>query len=249
MMTRLLLLPALLFVAVVAAATPAPASATTPILWDLTHGVYLGYEPASRYSDLVSSLGAIGYTMETTSAGIDNVDLLSYAILVIVAGSCHDTPYTAAEAAAAQAYAASGGSILILGDNRGVWPENLNPLAQPLGTTIAIGVISEPDIVVDNLAAHPMFAGVTSIRLRAAGELGADTSTPVAWAPSGEVVATVGPADRVVVLGDMNLFENVYLPESDNAVFATSLFTWLHEPAPVENTTWGAVKALWSARR
>ena len=71
----------------------------------------------------------------------------------------------------------------------------------------------------------------------------------MAWAPSGEVVATVGPADRVVVLGDMNLFENVYLPDTGNAAFATSLFTWLHEPAPVENVTWGSIKALWSAWR
>ncbi len=234
---------------VILGAATAPSLAATPVLWDITHGVYSGYEPGVRYSDLAASLASLGYTIETTDQGIDNVDLGAYAILVVGAGSCYDTPYTAAEAAAAQAYAAGGGSILILGDNPGVWPDHLNPLAQALGTTTATGGVDPDDLVVTSFAAHPIFSGITTITMRAAGELQADSSVPVAWAPTGEIVATAGATEKVVVLGDLNLFENNYLATTDNAAFASSLFTWLHEPAPVEGATWGAIKAIWSARR
>jgi len=94
-----------------------------------------------------------------------------------------------------------------------------------------------------------MFAGVTSISVRAAGELGADNVDTGGLGAEREVVATVGPADRVVVLGDLNLFENTYLPEADNAAFAASLFTWLHEPPPSRTRPGEQSRRHWSARR
>ncbi|MHC4317746.1 MAG: hypothetical protein ACYS1B_04295 [Planctomycetota bacterium] len=74
-------------------AIPEPAGAVN-VLWDLTHGIYLDYEPAGRFSGLVGMLSGMGYGFTTTDAGIDNIDLSPYDILVICVGSSWDSPYT-----------------------------------------------------------------------------------------------------------------------------------------------------------
>src|SRR5678815_1315588 len=52
------------------------------ILWDLTHGVDFGYEPDQAYSSLKAQLEAQGLHISTTAAGLENVDLTPYTVLV-----------------------------------------------------------------------------------------------------------------------------------------------------------------------
>ena len=73
---------------------PKIASAGGSILWDLTHGVYLDYQPSGRFSSLTALLQSSGYTMETTDVGVDNVDLSRYDVLVVCLGSAHNSIYT-----------------------------------------------------------------------------------------------------------------------------------------------------------
>jgi hypothetical protein len=220
----------------------APAVAVTPVLWDVTHGVFSGYEPSGRFSDLAAMLTGMGYTIETTNAGIDNIDLSPYAVLVVCNPSSWDTPYTPAEAAAAVAFAGSGGSILILGEDFGSHPDHVNPIAQAFGTTVGVDDVVPTDLYFDNFASHPVFDGITTLYYRAGGELAVDTALPIAWAPTGEILVTAAAGHRVVTLGDASAFTNDYLGNADNGTFAAAVFTWLHAPAPVESATWGGVK-------
>lgn len=206
------------------------------VLWDLTHGVSLGYEPSNRYSSLASLLGSAGYTVHTTTSGVESVDLGNYAVLVVCLGSAWTTAYTAGEVAAIEEFVQNGGGLLVLGDNTDCPNANINPVAQEFGTTCGLSYLSPPDLYIWDMDGHPIFDGVSEFYLRAAGELGVvSPSQEVAWTPSdgGEPVVSVAEAGagRVVVVGDFNLWDNDYIVNSQNQLLAENTFNWLAEPS------------------
>ncbi|MHC4966450.1 MAG: DUF4350 domain-containing protein [Planctomycetota bacterium] len=218
-------------------AIPEPAGAVN-VLWDLTHGIYLDYEPAGRFSGLVGMLSGMGYGFTTTDAGIDNIDLSPYDILVICVGSSWDSPYTASEVSAVQSFMQGGGRVLILGDNAGANPQNINPIAEALGTTTGIANIEPYDTFFSNFAPHPIFEGIGTIYFRAAGELASvPPSQPVAWTDLNElVISVVNPPvgdSCAVILGDINVFGNNHWLDADNQAFAVNVFDWLATCTPV----------------
>ena len=218
-------------------------------LWDLTHGVYYGYEPAAQFSELVALLSGIGVGVSTTNAGVENVDLSSYSILVINVGSAVGGPYTAPEVEVIKNFVANGGSLLIMGDNSVAWPQNINPVAQAFGTTTGLSVISPLDLPVGNFVVHPIFAGVTTLFMRAAGEIsGVIPSQEMAFAAPAEAVVTVtDPPAHVVAIGDINIWDNFYLNFNDNRKFAANVFSWLcgFGTTRARPSTWGRVKVLY----
>ncbi len=206
------------------------------VLWDLTHGVYLGYEPGVDYSSLVALLGSAGYSVDTTTAGVENVNLNDYAVLVVCLGSSWDTAYTAGEVAAIEAFVENGGGLLVLGDNEGCPNSNINPVPQAFGTTCGLSTLSPTDVYVSDMDEHPIFEGVSEFYLRAAGEVdGISPSQEMAWTPmdAGEPVATVATQGngRIVALGDFNLWQDEHLAKSQNQLFAENTFNWLAEPS------------------
>ena len=40
------------------------------ILWDISHGVYLEYQPSEDFSDIAAMMAGLGYTLDVTSTGI-----------------------------------------------------------------------------------------------------------------------------------------------------------------------------------
>ena len=108
------------------------------VLWDLTHGVYDDYEPAGRYSSLTSLLTSAGYTVDTTTAGVNNVSLWSYDILVVNLASAWYSAYTPAEVHAIELYVWNGGTLLVVAENpaapTGTSPRLPAPLAPPAGS-------------------------------------------------------------------------------------------------------------------
>jgi hypothetical protein len=217
------------------------------VLWDLTHGVYLGYEPSGYYSNLVGLLAGNGYVTTTTSAGIANIDLSPYDIIVITVLSAWNSPYTAAEVAAIQSFMAGGGAVLVMSDNTACPNANVNPVTQPFGVTCGVSSLSPGDLYFTNFAAHPIFAGVTTIYYRVAGELSAGgPGIPLAWTDAGnEVIASVEPC-RMIVTSDGNFCDNTYMSIADNQQFALNVFGCLASGiSPVEDATWGTIKALY----
>ena len=67
------------------------------VLWDTTHGVYLGYQPSGWYSDLVDILADSGYTVDVCGSGVHTVDLSLYDVIVICLGSSWNSIYTQEE--------------------------------------------------------------------------------------------------------------------------------------------------------
>jgi hypothetical protein len=215
------------------------------VLWDLTHGVYLQYEPSGAFSNLVAMLNANSYNVTTTTSGIDNIDLSAYDVLVICMGSSWDSAYTPSEVAAAVDFVAGGGGILILGDNASVPVGNINPIAQAFGTTVGVLNISPSDLYFSNFIAHEIFNGVSQLYYRAAGELGyTDPSILAAWTDLDEPTVTLVDPCRVIVTGDMNCADNTYML-ADDATFLMNVFQCLATsgPVPVDNSSWGSIKA------
>ena len=218
------------------------ASSGCAVLWDLTHGVYnFNHEPSGSFSSLVSLLSSKGYTIDTTNAGILNIDLSQYDVLVICLGSAWDSQYTAEEVSAITSFVQNGGGLLVMGENTDCPNGNINPVAQEFGTTCGVSYLSPLDLYVNDLAPHPIFDGVSEFYMRAAGEVdGVSPSEEVAWTDSkGTVtVATLG-SGRVVITGDTSFCENQYISNADNQLLSENIFDWLcvAPPAPVPALT------------
>ncbi|WP_407356129.1 DUF4350 domain-containing protein [Methanolobus sp. WCC5] len=202
------------------------------ILWDLTHGVYEDYQPSGHYSDLVTILNGMGYTVQTTDIGLNNVDLSEYDILVICVASSHDTQYSPADVAAIEEFVANGGGLLIMGDNTDTPNENIQPVADLFGTQLGESYIRPSDLNITNTASHPIYDGVSRFIFRAAGEIsGSIPSEEVAWDDNGNAVMTVVSCPgKVVITGDSNFCENYYIDLEDNEQLTRNIFTWLGEP-------------------
>ena len=217
------------------------------ILWDLTHGVYLGYQPSDYYLDLVNMLAANDFTTETTEAGINNVDLSAYDVLVINVASSANYAYAQSEVDAVVAFVENGGGLFVMGDNEGVWNDFINPISEAFGTTC--GVDTAGDDIYDFIA-HEIFTGVQWVHCSASGMLlVSPPSEEAAWDPDGRpLIALAGGCGGVVVTGDVNFCDNSYIANGDNELFSLNAFTWLAEtndPTAVTEGTWGAVKALY----
>lgn len=209
------------------------------ILWDLTHGVYLSYEPSGYYSDLAALLAGEGHGIAATASGLDNVDLSGYSAIVICLGSAWDEAYTPSEVAAIQAFVADGGGLLVMGDNIGCPNDNINPVSQEFGTTCGISSISPEDLYITNLEDHAIFNGISEIFFRIGGEI--SVIAPSSVVASYESYAVVSAAEvgsgRVVVLGDLNCFDNTQLSYSQNQAFAINIFDWFIQ-TPSDNIIW-----------
>lgn len=217
------------------------------VLWDLTHGVYMDYEPAGRYSDLVAALAANGYVTTTTAAGIHNIDLSPYAIIVINLGCTWYGPYTAPEVAAIQDFMSDGGSVLVTGDNTDCPNGNINPVTQPFGVTCGVSYLAPLDLYFTDFAPHQVFDGISTVYYRAAGEISAGApGVPIAWTDADEeTIASVGYC-QMIVTGDCDFCTNDYLGSADNQQFILNVFDCLATGGnPVEDSSWGIVKALY----
>lgn len=207
------------------------------IMWDLTHGVYLNYEPAGDYSVLTGMLEGKGYTVDTTDIGLNNVDLSDYEVLVLSIGSSYFSPYTPDEISTIKTFVANGGGLLIMGENTGCPNDNLNPVSQEFGTTLGISYLSPIDLYITDMTTHPVFNGVSMFYYRAAGELagaGALSGPAIAWTDDGEIVMTaVSSPGKVIVTGDCNFCDNDYIAEADNLALSENIFDWLCCSSPI----------------
>ena len=198
------------------------------VLWDLTHGVFLDYEPAQAYSELVTHLGELGFTVATTTTGVDNENLADYDVLVVNVGSARNSAYTAPEVSAIEAFVADGGGLLVFGDNSNVWPDNVNPVLEPYGIDVGTRDIAPNDLPVTDWTAHPVFAGLEQLRFVAAGELSVQNpGVAEAFSSSGEELVASVPGSRVLAVGDINFLTNDDRGVDDNIGFEANAFRWL----------------------
>ncbi len=206
------------------------------VLWDLTYGVYLDYEPSGRYSILISLLHSLGFSIQTTTAGLENVDLSNYDIIVICLGSSWYGTYSAAQVEAIKIFVENGGGLLIIGENTSGPNLNINPVANAFGVTCGISFLWPFDLYITDLSTHPIFDNVTQIYYRMAGEISADPPSEYVATYDGFGVAAIAEVEsgKVVVLGDVNCWDNVYIGNAGNQLFAENTFKWLATRRPQE---------------
>jgi len=203
------------------------------VLWDLTHGIYFGYEPNNSYSSLVTLLNSAGFSIYTTDVGLDNIDLAAYDIIVVNLGSSWSSVYTPAEVASIVDFVNAGGGLLVMGDNPNTPNTNINPVSQAFGCTTGVSTISPGGLYINNFSPHSLYAAITEIYYLVAGEVtSAGSSSLTAWGAGGEGVVCIAEmgAGRTVVLGDINLWENSEIATSQNQLFAENVFIWLSKP-------------------
>lgn len=218
------------------------------ILWDLTHGVYLNFEPSGKFSDLTTVLAGVGFTMNTTDQGVQNIDLTVYDVVVINLTSAWSSEYQAAEVTALVNYVNQGGGLLIAGGNSGCPNGNINPVSQAFGTTCGVPSLEPSDLSFSNFLTHQIFDGISMIYFRATGALTCvSPSVEAAWSPiySEVLITLVDPSSRIAVLGTSSGMSNNYFSMAHNIDFAVNLFHYLAgSPIPLEHITWGAIKTL-----
>ena len=207
------------------------------VLWDISHGVYLYYEPSAYFQLLVQNLASHGFSVDTTAQGFLVEDPASYEVIVVCGASSDDTSYTAAEVSRISNFVQSGGGLLIMGDNLDCPNANIEPVASIFGVSLALSDVEPYDTYTGNLATHIIFENVGEIYMRAAGEISASTpSAEVAWQEgTGKGLVAVGTYGngRVVTLGDFNIFaEEEYYYNVDNRQFSINTFQYLAVPEP-----------------
>ncbi len=202
------------------------------ILWDITHGVYQGYYPGDKFSEMVSLLGAEGYTVVTTYQGVQNIPLDPYCVIIISVGSSWFSAYSTAEVDALVDFVNNGGGLMIMGENANCPCGNVNPVANAFGCTVGLSNISPSDTYISDLTGHEMFDGVDQIYMRAGGDMSVNSpSQTEAWTDAQEEVvssASYGNG-RVVVVGDMNFWDNTYYDNADNITWMYNTIEWLCE--------------------
>lgn len=218
------------------------------ILWDLTHGIYLSYDPSGNYSNLTSILAGEGFDMETTTLGVNNIDLTPYEVIVINTLTSWDSQYQAAEVTALVDFVNSGGGLLIMSDNDGCHNANIQPVSSAFGTTVGLGTSEPSDLYFTNFVSHRIFDGITTIYYLVAGALSCvSPSVEAAWSPSyaDVMVSLVDPSPRIVVLSDANVFSNDDYSTSDNIDFSINIFHYLAgHGVSLQNDTWGTIKTI-----
>jgi len=200
------------------------------VLWDLTHGVFLEYEPDGKYSNFVALLNNLSFTVDTTTASLNTVDLTGYEIIVICIGSSWTSAYSQLEITALKNAIAEGKGLLILSDNTYCPNDNINTLTQTFGVTCGVGTVYDPlDLYFNDFTRFPVFDDINDIYYRAAGVIETDSTASIIGAyDSLRMVAVTGyDRGRVITLSDMNCFENAYLDSADNRLFAENVFNWL----------------------
>ena len=204
------------------------------ILWDATHGSLFSYTPSGDYSTLTTILNGMGYAVETTTLGVDNVNLAEYDILVVGLGSSWDTQYNTAEVDAIEDFVANGGGLLIMGDNVYCPNENIQPVAEAFGTQLGV---SYPSDYFTNMASHPIFNDVSEFTFISSGGIsGSSPSEEVAWNGQGFAgITVVNCPGKVVITGDINFCENDYISSADNEMLISNIFAWLGEPCENNN--------------
>ncbi len=202
------------------------------ILWDITHGVMGQYAPGyGSYTTLESVLNNQGCIITTTSAGVNNVALSDYDVLVVNVASSINSAYTPVEVNAITNFVNSGKGLLIMGDNPAVVPDHINPVSQVFGTTTGIAYSST---TITNFGIHPITNGISHVSFAGGGKLTTTSpSTTVGWDIIGNDEINIVNGKKVVIIGDINVFTNNEAGQiglNDNQKFAENIFNYLCTP-------------------
>jgi hypothetical protein len=208
-------------------------SRSRSILWDIHHGICpIFCHPDSNNTILQNLLEDMGHPIFVSDSGILNLNLNDFGVIISSVFTTWDSPYTNEEVSVFRDFVYEGGGLLIIGDEIGWNPENINPVAEEFGTTTGLDLIQPKFLLITDLEKHPIFSGVDTLYFVHAGRLGtAPPSIPVAREAAGRVVVTVVEygEGRVVITGDANGFNELdsLFSIHGNELFTKNIIRWL----------------------
>ena len=207
------------------------------VLWDYTHVPYCPgacYTLEERYTQLVSILNGQGYTFTTTTGGVNNMDLSPFRIIVLCLGSAWNSPYSSVEADSLVAFVDRGGSLLVMGDNTGCPNANLTPVLTRFNMLSGTGACGD---CFTSTTANPtytaIFSGVSQACGVATGSISASSpSEVIGWVSGVPLMAGRCETNKggVLLIGDINQWENDYIGNVNNLQFLVNTFDWLAWP-------------------
>ncbi len=204
------------------------------ILWDYTHGIYLSYNLDQWYSTLRSTLEGQGYSFTTTTGGIHNMNLSPFRIIVICLGSAWNSAYSSVEADSLVAFVDRGGSLLVMGDNTGCPNANLTPVLSRFNMLSGTGGCGDCfTSTTGNPTYTAIFSGVSQACGVATGSISASSpSEVIGWVSGVPLMAGRCETNKggVLLIGDINQWENAYIGNVDNLQFLVNTFAWLSNP-------------------
>ncbi len=204
-------------------------------MWTSAHGVYLGYEPDGRFSSLRDTLLAHGYTIALDTQGVDAIDLSPYDVVIVCLGSNWYGSFTASEAHALAQFVRQGKGLLIMSDNDYCPNESLRAVLDTFGLSAPgtnPGQITTGTFTTDTPWLK-MFEGVDSLSFAYPGEVLGPQWLIEFQGKTYAVAACFGAETpgAVVLIGDFNLWENLFYEEHGAIPFSLNVIQFLSEAA------------------
>jgi len=197
------------------------------VLWDDTHdlnGDSLYTDYFSLYENLTSDRYYIDQ-LEDDEGPIDESTLADYDILVIPDA---EDDLSNAEITAIQNFVSSGGGLFVLGEIPSEIPIAIhNTLLAPYSIQFTETSPDSGTVIKNNLTAHQITTGITSFYYQYGSFL--DVSSPaitLATYDDKPILAAWSGTGKVVVIGDSNLFEDLWL-QLDNQQLGINIMDWL----------------------
>jgi len=205
------------------------------------------FSTTGEYSQFVDLLDANGYSVSIITTGsLTNTILAEYDVFIAMTQQV----YTSAEISALNIFVDSGGGLFVIADHSSTFSDPVQSLTEAFGVHLDANVVHDTDDWVDpydywvtydtaNFASHPITIGLSKIQTFCASSMTGGTTIVKTDADgsatpgdSPVVVATSYGSGRVVVVADLNCFNNehgfdlVQYP-SDNKQFALNILDWL----------------------
>jgi len=202
------------------------------ILWDVHHGILPPNHPSTENSTFLALMETRGFQYDISYTSVLDKALDEYQILIISISTSWNSTYSEAEVERIDSWVRQGGSLVLLSDHGSfdIPLENIEPIAHRFGIDLLEAFVDPPYGKINIFADHPLFEGMSILRLGLAGAVEVQPPMSVsAWAPDGEAVVAQGQFGNgvVVVISDSDLFDFDFLPSYDNERFAENLLDYL----------------------
>jgi len=191
------------------------------------------YSTLHNYEDFRTLATNHSYTFDklypSTTGNLTAERLAKYDVLIL---NYPDLNYTSAEMTAVDNWVAGGGSLLVLGDRTGMIGPNRGDLAinnllqdfdMSLGTT---DILADASMTPET---HVTLEGCSSLSIGFRNYLVVIGNATEIWMDGTNCVVAGEEygLGRAILVSDMNIFDNDYLPEQSNTRYALNVLDWL----------------------
>jgi len=209
------------------------------VAFDFTHKPYYGVDSwdenvshAPRFNIWRDFLVNHSYTVDKlypTGSNLTSADLAPFDVIVVALPFLN---YSLIEISLIRTWVSEGNSLLYLGDWQSVNIEGqttFNELMDPWGLAMDLDGANAATFTTTDFNEHQILEGVSTVQISGGDFLNiTGDAYPVVNQSTDVMVGASEPGlGRVVVIGDVNIFDYTHLQLEDNLQFALSIINWL----------------------